>query len=61
MKVYKNGELVGETDGVDKISAMRWIRDNERNTHMGEWFKRDYGFQYTTSIGVYYRFEWVRK
>jgi hypothetical protein len=66
--VYKNGTLVGSTDGRSRGVRRRWVRDLVQSTHMGEW-KRDrglnpegieystvYHYTYYTTIGVYIDF-----
>jgi len=61
MKITMNGKEVGTIPWNTSISAAKkWVAENVTATHMGEWFNREYGFEYATTIGAYYKFEIVR-
>lgn len=53
-KVYRNGQLVGETNSASMAAARRFIKEGKVTigTHMGEWRRRVQGYTYNTTVGV---------
>lgn len=57
-KVMLNGVEKATIQG-NKTACKMWIRDNVIHTHMGEWRRTPFGYEYSTTIGRYYQFQKV--
>ena len=56
-KIYVNDIELMFTIGGTKRDAQNYIKTFLKSTHMGQWIKRPYGYEYATTIGKYYKFE----
>jgi hypothetical protein len=53
-RIYRNGNLVGETHGASLKEAKSIVRTGKVSigTHMGEWRRAPTGYRYHTTVGV---------
>lgn len=63
IEVYRNNEKVDEIlDRHSHKACKEYVRHNLYDTHMGSWVKKQEpkrGFEYNTTIGVYYSFVYI--
>lgn len=58
--IYRNGTKLPYEIAATKQAAKTFIQMFLKSTHMGQWIKTEYGYEYATTIGQYYEFRRVK-